>query len=91
MDEKTDAFILMSVLMTLATDNAKDPQLAMLNAGPEMVGFYTSGIMLGIPFDILVRTMLSTTGLKVSELASGNIFLDTTKNSNRAENSIHYL
>jgi hypothetical protein len=93
MDETTtDAFILLSVLMTLATDNAKDPQLAMINAGPEMVGFYTSGIMLGIPFDILVRTYAClTTGLKISELTSGNILLDKEKSSGRADVVLNYL
>ena len=90
-DTTTDAFILLSVLMSLATDNAKDPQLAMINAGPEMIGFYTSGIMLGIPFNILVRLMLSDTGLKISELTSGNILLDKEKSSGRADVVLNYL
>jgi hypothetical protein len=63
----------------------------MINAGPEMIGFYTSGIMLGIPFNILVRLMLSDTGLKISELTSGNILLDKEKSSGRADVVLNYL
>ena len=74
-DQKTDAFILFSVLLTLATDNAKNPVLAMINGGPEMIQYYTAGVMTGIPLDILIRTMLSKTGLAIRNLVSGNIIL----------------
>ena len=31
-----------------------------------MIQYYTAGVMTGIPLDILIRTMLSKTGLSVS-------------------------
>lgn len=61
-DTIEDAFIWMSGLLSLATDNAKDPTLSKINAGPDMIGLYTAGLTLGIPFKTLVELIDSETG-----------------------------
>ena len=61
-DTIEDAFIWMSGLLSLATDNAKDPTLSKINAGPDMIGLYTAGLTLGIPFETLVKLIDSETG-----------------------------
>ena len=35
-----DAFLQFSALLSLSTDNAKDPTLAKINAGPQMMSLY---------------------------------------------------
>ena len=42
--------------------NAKDPTLSKINAGPNMIGLYTAGVALGIPFTALTNTIMSQTG-----------------------------
>lgn len=73
-DNDYDAFLLISALLSLATDNAKDPTLAKLNAGPDMMGLYTAGIAIGLDVETLVGTMMSDTGTTLTRLLGGNIF-----------------
>jgi hypothetical protein len=63
-----DAFILMSALLSLSTDNAKDPTLSKYNAGPEMIGTYVAGIIMGVDMDTLRDLMISDTGILLSNL-----------------------
>lgn len=89
-DNIEDAFIVLSALLALATDNAKNPQLAMINGNPNMINFYTSAVMLGIPFTTVVKIMLSKTGLAIASLTSGNIILDQ-KGTETADKAIKYI
>lgn len=72
-----DAFILFSALLSLSTDNAKDPTLAKINAGPSMMGLYTAGLTLGLNLEILIPIMTSDIGWEISGLLESDVFNDT--------------
>lgn len=72
-----DAFILYSALLSLSTDNAKDPTLAKINAGPTMMGLYTAGLTLGLNLEILIPIMTSDIGWEISGLLESDVFNDT--------------
>lgn len=86
-----DAFILMSALLSLSTDNAKDPTLSKYNAGPEMIGLYTAGIILGVDRDTLCDLIISDTGILLRNLQKGNVFDPNKKKFNRLSKAISYL
>lgn len=73
-DNDTDAKLVFSALMSAATDNAKDPILAKINAGPNMMGLYTYGTAIGIPLGDLAGTMMSKTARILSKLMDPNVF-----------------
>lgn len=73
-DNAEDAFIVLSAMLSLSTDNAKDPTLSKINANPEMIGLYTAGIMSGMTIDELVKIILSPTGQILNELQKGDVF-----------------
>lgn len=73
-DNITDAYTSLSALLSLAADNAKDPTLSKINAGPKMIGLYTAGIVLGIQPDLLINIVNSPTGLLINSLMHGNVF-----------------
>jgi len=74
----------------MATDNAKDPKLAKINAGPEMMGIYTAGFVLGVDLETLISIALSETGLVISQLQGGNVF-EENLGFNRISQAIQYL
>lgn len=84
-----DAFLLVSALLSLATDNAKDPTLSKINAGPNMIGLYTAGVALGIPFTALTNTIMSQTGNIINSLLNGNVF--NGEPNRRLNNVLTYL
>ena len=65
-DNDLDAFLIFSAFLSMATDNAKDPKLAKINAGPEMLGLYTAGFTIGLSVDQLIEIALSPTGIVLS-------------------------
>ena len=73
-DQDTDAAIILSAILSLATDNAKELSLAKLNAGVNMLGIYVYGVMLGIDFEGLSNIMMSAPALIVRDLMEGNSF-----------------
>lgn len=73
-DNDTDAKLVFSALMSAATDNAKDPILAKINAGPNMMGLYTYGTAIGIPLKDLAGAMMSKTARILSKLMDSNVF-----------------
>lgn len=73
-DNDIDAFLLVSALLSLATDNAKDPTLAKINAGPDLLGLYTAGLSIGLDMETLIGTVMSNTGLVINRLIEGNVF-----------------
>ena len=76
-DNDVDAFLLFSAFLSLSTDNAKDPVLSKINAGPNMMGLYTAGLMLGFDVPTLINIMTSPIAIKISELMDSNVFNDT--------------
>jgi hypothetical protein len=69
-----DAFIMMSALLSLATDNAKDPTLSKLNATPETIGCYTAGLVLGLTIEDVAELLISDTGILLANMVKGNVF-----------------
>ena len=72
-----DAFLLFSAFLSLSTDNAKDPVLSKINAGPNMMGLYTAGLMLGFDVETLVDIMTSPVAWEIASLMNSNVFNDT--------------
>lgn len=79
----------LSALMTAATDNAKNPILGKINAGPNMMGLYTYGTSIGIPMKDLAGVMMSSTARILSKLMDSNVF--NGKQSISINNAIKYL
>lgn len=73
-DNVNDAYLALSALLSAATDNTKDPILPKLNAGPEMITLYNSGVMLGLSTEEIAKLALSKTGIILSNLTKGNVF-----------------
>ena len=73
-DNYEDAALWLSALLSLSTDNAKNPTLSKINADPEMISLYNSGIVLGIPMPDLGAIMLSHTAMQVASLQAGNAY-----------------
>ena len=78
-DQDNDSALWLSAFLSLSTDNAKDPTLAKINANPEMIGLFNAGFVLGIPFDILIKTMMSPTSNVLMKLQGGNVFFEEQK------------
>lgn len=76
-DNDTDAFLLFSAFLSLSTDNAKDPVLSKINAGPQMMGLYTAGLMMGFDVDALVEIMTSPVAWEMANMMNSNVFNDT--------------
>jgi len=64
----------MSALLSLATDNAKDPTLSKLNATPQTLGCYTAGLVLGLSIEEVADLLVSDTGLLLVEMLKTNVF-----------------
>ena len=69
-----DAAVLLSALLSLSTDNAKELTLAKLNAVSQMISLYLYGISIGIPFSELANTIMSPAGNIVIKAMQGNMF-----------------
>lgn len=77
-DQHTDAFVQLSAILSLSTDNAKDPTLSKINCGPDMLGLYTAGIMAGLDIKTLIKLMLSDTGILLQNTMRGNVITGDT-------------
>lgn len=89
-DNDNDAFLVKSALLSLATDNAKDPVLAKLNSGPEMMSLFNSGVILGLSVEEVANLTLSDIGILLSNLTKSNVF-NGQKGFNRLTSAIQYL
>jgi hypothetical protein len=69
--------LLFSAFLSLSTDNAKDPVLSKINAGPQMMGLYTAGLMMGFDVDTLVEIMTSPVAWEMANMMNSNVFNDT--------------
>lgn len=71
-----DADAVISAIMTLATDNAKELKLGKLNASAEILGLYLYGVTIGVPFDTLADIFTSNTADVLNKRMNGNVFTD---------------
>lgn len=71
-DNDHDAALVLSALMSLATDNAKELSLGNLNAGTKLIPLYIYGITQGIPFATLHKIITSDLGWTCARLFEGN-------------------
>jgi len=61
-------------MLGLSADNAKELALYKLNAGPNMMGLYMYGAMIGVEFNDLAKTLMSPIARLCNELLEGNVF-----------------
>ena len=87
-EQKADLMI--SGLLSLATDNAKELKLGRLNAGRNIAGLYLYGITIGIPAEELFRKLTSPTAIVLDRLMKSNILLDDMKFSSLTS-AINYI
>ena len=69
-----DASVIMSALLSLSTDNAKELCLAKINAGTGMIGMYLYGAAIGMDFDVMNKIIASPLGFTVAKLLNSNEF-----------------
>lgn len=85
-----DAYLDESGLLSLATDNTKDPTLPKLNAGPEMISLYNSGVILGLSIEEVAKLALSDTGILLTNLCRGNVF-NGQRGAKRLTQALQYI
>jgi hypothetical protein len=81
---------MISALLSLATDNAKELCLAKLNANAKMASMYIYGLSIGIPFDQLGKLLMSDIGNTVASLLKGSLITDELK-LNNIDSVLKYL
>ena len=86
-----DAFIMMSALLSLATDNAKDPTLSKLNATPQTLGCYTAGLVLGLTVEEVADLLISDTGLLLTRMLQGNVFSPSNNQFKNLSGAISFI
>ena len=69
-----DAALILSALLTEATDNAKNLTLSKINATPELQSIYVYGISIGMDFHDIATLVRSRTARIFSEMTLGNMF-----------------
>lgn len=69
-----DAALILSALLSLATDNAKELSLSKLNATTKMIGMYTYGLTIGMRFEDIAKVLMSPVGDIICDMLDGNVF-----------------
>lgn len=69
-----DASVIMSALLSLSTDNAKELCLAKINAGTNMMGLYLYGAAIGMDFKVMNQIIASPVGFTIAKIMSSNEF-----------------
>lgn len=89
-----DASLVISALLSAATDNAKELILAKINSGSDLASVYLYSIMLGIDFKDIASLMTSNTVQTIAQLNKTNIFDEYNQSStidsvfNKLENGL---
>lgn len=89
-----DASLVISALLSAATDNAKELILAKINSGSDLASVYLYSIMLGIDFKDIASLMTSNTVQIIAKLNKTNIFDEYNQSStidtvfNKLENGL---
>lgn len=71
-----DSALVLSALLSLATDNAKELALSKLNATTKTLGMYVYGISIGMEFSDLANIIMSPVGRTISQLLESNVFAE---------------
>lgn len=74
-DNDTDAALVLSALLSLATDNAKELALSKLNAGTKMIGMYIYGLSIGMDFESVANILMSDVGSVIKGVLDGDVFI----------------
>lgn len=96
-DQDTDAALVISALLGLSVDNAKELQMFKLNAGQSTLGLYLYGAMIGVPIQDLAHTIMSPVGRMISSIMNSNVFtkdkgqFSVTNALNYFEKSFYFL
>ena len=69
-----DAYLWYSGILSLSTDNAKDPTTVKINAGEKMLGLYLAGLAVGVEMEALIPIMTSPAGILINSLMEANIY-----------------
>lgn len=79
LQSKDDVSIILSAMVTLATDNAKELALAKLHASLNLASMHTYLLTMGVPFDDVVNyTVKSQLFSDLYELTKANTWTDST-------------
>jgi hypothetical protein len=73
---QNDISLILSTLLSLATDNAKEMKLVSLNANPEMINNYLYLFIMGFNINDVCRFMTSKGVQTVANLLSSNLFIN---------------
>ena len=76
---RTDAALVISSIVSAATDNAKELILAKINATPELVDIYTTLTAIGVKFSDIAALMTSDELQFITKLGENNIFDESTE------------
>lgn len=79
---QTDEALMLSELLSEATDNAKNLNLSKINATSEMAPLYIFGLTIGMDIEDIYKIMTSKTAQMIDKIRSGNIFYGTGSNLN---------
>lgn len=85
-----DSALILSALLSLSTDNAKELVLSKLNAGRSMIGMYIYAISIGMDFKEVSKLLMSDTGRMITETMQGNS-LQRIDGIARAEKAYEYF
>lgn len=85
-----DAAIVLSALLSLATDNAKELSMSKLNASTGMLGLYVYGISIGMNFNDIGDIIMSDLGSTIMNLLEGDVYNNIRGFSNVAA-ALDYL
>lgn len=77
-DQSVDSAVIISALLSLATDNAKELQLSKLNATDKTLGIYTYGVSIGMDVKEIADILMSDLAQEISSIMEGNQFLNDT-------------
>lgn len=69
-----DAYLWYSGILSLSTDNAKDPTTVKINAGEKTLSLYLAGLAVGVDMQALIPIMTSRAGVMITQLMESNIF-----------------
>ena len=73
-DLTSDVALSLSALLSLATDNAKELQLAKLNATTKTLGMYIYGLSIGMDIKSITDILMSDVGRLFTKLLDGNLY-----------------
>ena len=86
-----DQALILSALLSLATDNAKELALSKLNASTKTLGLYVYGISIGMDFKDIAKIMMSDVGRVINEVANDNVFSEKDGYGSVDENLFKYF